>query len=106
MEKWIVKIPFINKSMKSIKKVQDDCKILHNVKNDPCILNRDYDGIILDKKETDDAFKYTVFLKELNFVSCFKSTLDFDVYSVKRLKLFLFENEHLTKKKIRAQLCL
>jgi exoribonuclease R len=105
MEKRILKISFINKSMKSIKKVQDDCKILHNVKTDPRILNREYEGIILDKIETDDAFKYTVFLKELNFVSCFKCKLDIEIYSIKWVRLFLFENEHLTKKKIRAQLC-
>jgi hypothetical protein len=103
---WKLKLGFINDSMKSIRKVQNECSILHKVQSNEELLNRLHSGIMFDKSEKNGVFKYTVYLKELNFVSFMKCDQDFHVeeYRVAKFKIFLFENESHTKKKIRVQM--
>ena len=106
VREWKSKLGFINYSMKSIRKVQNECSILHKVQSNEELLNRSHEGIMFDKMEKNGVFKYTVYLKELNFVSFMKSDQDFkiDDYRAAKFKIFLFENESNTKKKIRVHI--
>lgn len=103
---WKSKLSFINDSMKSIRKVQNECSILHKVQSNEELLNRSHEGIIFDKTEKNGIFKYTVYLKELNFVSFMKCEQDIkiDEYRIANFKIFLFENESHTKKKMRVHM--
>jgi exoribonuclease R len=103
---WKSKLDFINNSMKSIRKIQNECSILNKVQSNEELLNRSYEGIVFDKSEKNGVFKYTVYLKELNFVSFMKCDKDFklDDYRTEKFKIFLFENESHTKKKIRVHM--
>jgi len=103
---WKSKLGFINDSMKSIRKMQNECSILHKVQSNEELLNRSHEGIMFDKTEKNGVFKYTVYLKELNFVSFMKSDQDFkiDEYRAAKFKIFLFENESHTKKKMRVHI--
>jgi exoribonuclease R len=103
---WKSKLGFINDSMKSIRKVQNECSILHKVQSNEELLNRSHSGIMFDKSEKNGVFKYTVYLKELNFVSFMKCDQDFkiDEYRLAKFKIFLFENESHTKKKMRVHM--
>jgi len=103
---WKSKLGFINDSMKSIRKVQNECSILHKVQSNEELLNRSHDGIVFDKSEKNGVFKYTVYLKELKFVSFMKCDQDFkiDEYRLAKFKIFLFENESHTKKKMRVHM--
>jgi exoribonuclease R len=102
---WRSKLGFINDSMKSIRKIQNECSILNKAQSNEELLNRSYEGIVFDKSEKNGVFKYAVYLKELNFVSFMKCNQDItiDDYTPIKFKLYLFENESHTKKKIRVQ---
>jgi exoribonuclease R len=98
--KWMNKLDYINKSMKSIRKVQNECLIIHS-----CTHNIDdyHEGYVFNKTESDDhLFSYMVFLDKLNIVSrVTKSSVDVDNSSKHVFKLLLFENKDQIKKKIR-----
>ena len=65
---WLSKIPFINTSMKSIRKVQFDCNLLNYFHNKSNISERTYIAIVVEKEALDFGFyTYTVFLSDLNF---------------------------------------
>jgi exoribonuclease R len=106
VNEWKSKLTDVNKSMKSIRKIQNECSILHKIQSNEELLNRSYEGIILDKNEKNGTFKYTVYIKELNIISFMKRDQDigFEDYRVENFRLFLFENESSTKKKIRVDI--
>ena len=106
VEDWKSKLGFVNDSMKSIRKIQNECHLLHKIQSNEELLNRTYEGILFDKTEKNGVFKYTVYLKELNSISFMKSCQDFkfDNYRLVKCKIFLFENESHTKKKIRVNI--
>jgi len=106
VDEWKSKLDCINMSMKSIRKIQNECSILQKIQSNEDLLNRIYDGIIFDKSEKNGAFKYTVYIKELNIVSFMKchQEINFDNYKTVKFRIFLFENESSTKKKIRVYL--
>jgi len=106
VEEWKSKLGFVNDSMKSIRKIQNECHLLHKIQSNEELSNRTYEGILFDKMEKNGVFKYTVYLKELNCISFMKCNQDliFDNYRVVKCKIFLFENESHTKKKIRVNI--
>lgn len=105
LNKWTSAIEYINNNMKSIKKVQNDCNLLHAVSNNPAIIDKVYDGYCFDKIVTQEGlFKYNVYLPELKLNSIIVMGNDFDNYVKKSFKLFIFNNEEKFKKKIRLSL--
>ena len=105
LNKWTNEIEYINKNMKSIKKVQNDCNLLDLVSNKPIIVDQLYDGYCFDKNVTQDGlFKYNVYLPELKLTSSITLINDFENYEKKSFKLFIFNNEEKFKKKIRLSL--
>lgn len=106
VEHWKSELDLVNASMKSIRKIQNECFILHRIQSNEELLNRIYEGIVFDKNEKNGFYKYTVYIKELNIVSfmkCNKETV-LDNYHIAKFKIFLFENESQTKKKIRLDI--
>jgi len=102
---WIHKLDYINASMRSIRKIQTDCHILHACFNNTAIMNTIYDGVMFDKiKKTDGSISYMVYLEELKLLGRIKTYDDFDNYSKHKFKIFLFEDDYKVKKKIRLQL--
>lgn len=103
---WKFKLDFINSSAKSIRKIQNECFILHKIQSNEELLNRTFEGIVFDKNEKNGIFKYTVYIKELNIISFMKCNQDAGLndYKIAKFKIFLFENESCTRKKIRVHL--
>ena len=127
--KWLQNIDYINTSTKSIRKVQTECDILTRCIEDPMIIRQIFDGIILDKfVKPNGNIKYTVYLESLKILSSFtmqpttnkittdklttdKLTTDkilvgdefLEIHSTHKFKLYLFQDEHNSKKKIRLQ---
>jgi exoribonuclease R len=102
---WINKMDYINTSMRSIRKVQTDCHVLHECFNNISIMENIYNGIIFDKiKKNDGSIVYMVYLEALKLLGRIKTYDDYDNYTKHKFKIFLFEDEYHVKKKIRIQL--
>jgi exoribonuclease R len=104
LDNWISKIDYINTAMRSIRKIQTDCEVLHRCYVQPDILSTIHKGVIFDKlQKSDGAFVYMVYLEGLNMLSRMKSYTEFDNYRMMDFKVYLFEDEHSLKKKVRVQ---
>jgi exoribonuclease R len=105
LKKWLGELDYLNTSMRSIRKIQTDCALLDRCYSDPFIMNKEYSGILFDKVVRDNlTMGYMVYLKELKMLSRINVSIDVDNFSLHKFKMYLFENEDKTKKKIRLQL--
>jgi len=104
LNKWLTELEYINKSMRSIKKIQNECNLLNLCFIQPEILNTEYLGVIFDKiKKSDGTYNYMVFLEKINVLYRYISPIEFKNYSKHKFKLFIFYNADKFKKKIRIQ---
>ena len=70
-------LEYINTTMRSIRKVQNDCSLLQICMENEEVLNQIHDGYIFDKILRNDAlFQYMVYLPELKMVNRFTSRHD------------------------------
>jgi len=103
--KWIRQIDYINVTMRAIKKIQNDCSLLHACDKTPEILDKIYDGFCFDKLErADGLYQFIVFLPELRLSSKITIRENLDNYQKRQYKLFIFNNEDKFKKKIRLHI--
>ena len=80
---WSSRLDFINKSMKSIRKVQSECRLIDFFHNKPNIHEQSFEGVILQKKTYDEfSFTYTVFVKEIKAYTKVRSKKGLSVLSV------------------------
>lgn len=105
---WLYKIDYINKSSKSIKKVQQNCLLLHTLMN---VTQKDviYKGYVLEKnivyKNINNLIKYNVYIPSLNMVSSFKTENDnIQLYKECEFILRIIIDEDNLRKKIRLQI--
>jgi hypothetical protein len=99
---WIGKLDYINLTTKTIRRVQNDCDLLHLCTNNTDVMGREYDGYLFNKVVSDDgSFQYSVFLPELKMTSRIIISDGELEFSSRRFKLFLFKNEENFKRKIR-----
>jgi hypothetical protein len=105
LEKWRQDIEYINGSMRTIRKIQTDCYLLNYCYSKPDVLDKHYSGVIFDKvMKNDGSYHYMVYLEELKLLSRITCYNEYTNYSSCIFRLFLFENEDKTKKKIRIQM--
>ena len=105
IKKWLEKIDYINTSMRSIRKIQTDCMLLHTCFTNPETMNEIHEGIVFDKIiKYNGSISYMVYLDKLRMLTKINIANDIENYSKMKFKLYLFENEEYTKKKIRLQL--
>ncbi len=105
IEDWLSKMDYLNASMRSIRKVQTDCELIHRCFTDSEIMKKEHTGIVFDKiHKGDDVFCYMVYLEDVKLLSKILCRVDLENYSENKFKLFLFEDEDKIKKKIRLQL--
>jgi exoribonuclease R len=104
-QKWIDEMDYINSTMRSIKKVQNECSLLDLCSTNSDIMDLYYDGFIIDKIiRHDEQFQYTIYLPEIGMVSRIIVGDELTIYQKNKYKLYLFHNEEKFKKKIRLQL--
>jgi len=102
---WMRDLDYINVSMKSIRKVQNDCHLLDICSNNPSIMKNEYIGYMFNKMtKSAGMYTYTVFLPELKMTSHVTTNEEFDNYQNRVFKLYLFNDEENLKKKIRLHL--
>ena len=105
--KWTKKESFeyINTTMRSIRKVQNDSSLLKICTTNKTIMDKLHDGFIFDKVHRDDSlFQYMVYVPELKMVNRFTSRHSRPNNSKQTFKLFAFKDENRLKEKIRIEL--
>jgi exoribonuclease R len=104
-DKWIGDLEYINVTMRSIRKVQCDCTLLDLCHNNPDIMDKEYDGYLFDKVNRNDGlFQFIVFLPELKLSSRITVRDNFENFTCRKFKLYLFDDEEKFKRKIRLHL--
>jgi exoribonuclease R len=94
----------INNTMKSIKKVQSQCRLYHLFKHQP--QNKTYSGILFDKRETKtpEIYSYSVYLTEYKFTTTIKTREPKEPGNECRFYLYLFHDATTLKQKIKLQI--
>ena len=101
-DNWLQQLDYINTTMRSIRKLQYDCNLLNMCTNNESTMEEIYEGYIFDKiKRNDGLFQYIIYLPKLKLTSRITMRNDFEDYSVKKFKLYLFHDETHFKRKIR-----
>ena len=96
---------YINTTMKSIRKVQNDCSLLKICTTDKAVMDKIHNGFIFDKIRRNDAlFQYMVYVPDLKMVNRFTSMHDRENNSSQKFRLFAFKDENRLKEKIRIEL--
>ena len=99
------KMQYINTSMRSIRRIQNNCSLLDLCACNPSVLEKIYEGYIFDKiVRTDGLFQYMVYLPELRITNRITNVIDVGNYTGHSFKLYLFTNEIKFKSKIRLEL--
>jgi len=103
--KWLGDIEYINITMRSIRKIQCDCTLLDLCHNNPEIMDKEYSGYLFDKiNRNDGLYQYVVFLPELKLSSRITMRENYENFTCKNFKLFLFDDEENFKRKIRLHM--
>ena len=98
-------LEYINTTMRSIRKVQNDCTMLELYTRNPEKTEPLYDGYLFDKIERNDGmFQYVVYLPDLKMNSRIISHDNLNNYDKHKFKIYLFNDEETLKKKIRLQI--
>jgi exoribonuclease R len=102
---WIKNIDYLNTSMRSIRKIQTNCELLYRCITTPSLIQTPQIGILFDKlQKNDGGFVYMVYLEGVQMLSRLKTYTEYENYSKHSFQLFIFEDEHNLKRKIRIQI--
>jgi len=104
-DKWSNQLEYINTTMRSIRKVQCDCSLLHLCSNNTEVMEKEYDGYVFDKiTRNDELYQFIVYISELKLTSRVTLRDNLNNFEKHKFKLYLFQDEDSLKKKIRLQL--
>jgi len=107
LDKWLSNLEYINTSMRSIRKVQTDCDLLYKCSTQPDIMKTVHEGVIFDAiSKNDKSITFMVYLENLKMLSrvVLLPGAEIENYSKAKFRLYLFEDEDKTKRKIRLQM--
>jgi exoribonuclease R len=103
VKNWSERLDYINTAMRSIRKVQVDCNMLHKCTVHPEWMEREHRGVVFDRiKRTDGMYSYMVHLVDLNVLSRFSSPSYMEEHRVEMFRLFVFGDEDRLQRKIRV----
>lgn len=98
-------LSFINNTMRSIRKVQNECTLLYLCTNTPEILSKRHKGFVFDKMvRTDGMFQYQVYLSELKMVRKTVNSQNIDPNNYYDFGLYLFMDQDRLYQKVRISL--
>lgn len=97
-------LAYINQSMRSIRKVQNDCALLAMCVTSPEVMEKEYSGFVFEAMERNDGlWLYIVHIPDLKLSSKFIHYNKMELYSEHKFKIYLFEDKDALKKKIRME---
>ena len=98
------KLEYINTTMRAIRKVQNDCSLLHMFSSRTELFREKFDGFIFERIERNDGlYQYLVYLPALkmtNRITLRHHLLNNTIY---KFKIFIFMDEDRLKQKIRLE---
>ena len=98
-------IDYINQTMRSIRRVQNECSLLSMCQEDASITKKIYRGYIFDKIVRNDAlYQYMVYLPEIKMTNRITSRHNIDLNSSYQFKIYVFRDEARLKHKIRLEI--
>jgi exoribonuclease R len=109
LQTWILQLDYINTTMRSIRKVQLDCQLLARVikETDINTQTHTHKGVVFDKVTRNDGLNtYMVYLEDLHMISKITVDLELTNFGEYSFQLYLFQDEHFIKQKVRLQLLL
>ena len=78
LDSWLDNLDCINRDMKTIRKIQTDCELMHLCTTRPEIMDEEFEGIVLNKSvDSCGIFTYSVFLEKINMISKICSEIDY-----------------------------
>ena len=102
---WLSRIDYINKTMKSIRRIQNDCALLNKYSENPELLCQEYSGFLFDKMcRNDGLYQYTVYIPEFKLVLKYVSNKEYDSFYKGMFKIYCFMSENRLKHKIRLEM--
>mgnify|MGYP001207691218 FL=1 len=97
-------VKYINTTMRSIRRVQNDCLLLNICSTNKEILEKTYDGFIFDKiNRNDGLYQYMVYLKELKMTNRITTRHDLNNYTFQEFKIYIFHDQERLKHKVRLE---
>ena len=103
-ENWSSKLQYINTTMRAIRKVQNDCRLLSLFEE---VDNREqlYMGYVFDRiQRIDGQYQYNVYIPKLRMNSRLTCFDKYENYTEHNIHLYMFSSEFNVKKKIKANI--
>ena len=102
VEHWYSEMEYVNTTMRSIRKIQIDCDMLHRCSAHPEWMQHLHKGVIFDRiSRTDGMYSYMVHLTGLNILARIATHEKYENYQTLDFKMFVFEDEERLQRKIR-----
>ena len=96
---------YINTTMKSIRKVQNDCSLLKVCMTDNSVMKKIYLGYIFDKiVRNDGLLQYMIYLPNIGMINRITTSQQYDKYGKYDCKLYIFHDEIRLRSKIRIEI--
>jgi hypothetical protein len=93
---------YINTSMRSIRKIQNECALLHLFIHNDEVINKNYDGYVFDRVQRNDyQYLYHVYIPELKLFTRYTSNELHSNYQKNTYKLYMFNEAASFKRKIK-----
>ena len=102
--KWLESMDYINDSMRSIRKVQNDCSLLNLCSKNEELTKRVMKGFVFDKIQKDEFYQYSVYLPEIKMINRIRTVEDLINLSTYQFQIYIFMDEIKLKQKIRILL--
>ena len=99
--KWLESMDYINDSMRSIRKVQNDCSLLNLCSKNEELTKRVMKGFVFDKIQKDEFYQYSVYLPEIKMINRIRTVEDLINLSTYKFQIYIFMDEIKLKQKIR-----
>jgi len=102
LNRWQSDLEEINRRIKSARKVQIDCELLHRCTAHPEWMQHPHRGVIFERFERlDGTYSYMVHLSDLNILGRIVSADKYVNYSSLEFRLFVFHDAEKIRRKIR-----
>lgn len=103
-QEWTNRIDYINTSMRSIRKVQNECSLIATVFDNPELINCEYKGYVFDQTYRGGIWQYNVYIPKLKWMTKMTSCIVMENYSTAQFHLHIFEEEDNCKRKVRVSI--
>lgn len=105
LEYWVGQLDYVNTSMKSIRKVQNECEMLRKCVLQPEITKQKHVGVVFNRVDKNNGlYSYMVYLEELKMLYRLTTQQYLDEYVSREFSIFVFEDEHSFVKKMKLQI--